>query len=174
MPAVNLGDYQLLVVAYTDDGAYLSATRTLRFRQGEAHVEVERRVSQVNTWLDVQLIIRNTGTLDVILYNLQDNLTGFQVLPKTTGDYSVQPSYNHWLDDSRVFIDLYEPGYSAYALHPDHILTIEYRVVPVLKEPVHWRTYTIGAEPMTLSTRVDYDDTILSFVRPAVLPMPDC
>lgn len=164
-----LGDYLLRVIAYADDDATLSTTRLIRIRQGEAHLDVERQVSQANTWFDVRLTLRNTGTLEIILFDLYDHLTGFQVLPSSTENYTVSATFNHWLDQAQVNIEFHKPPYHSYRLFPGESFTVSYRAFPVLRPPSHWRTYSIGTEPLQVSNRVDYVDTRSSFDRPATI-----
>jgi hypothetical protein len=164
---LGLGDHHVRAEAVGRAGGVETRTATVHIRRGERAVEVDRTVTWRDTYFDVDLEIRNSGTLAIELDSVEENMTGFQPFDVDDSVYTGTLTYDDETKEFSLSFDLFSNGHNYYLLDPDDSINLQYHAVPVLlpddaiahafgDQPVHvddyWSTFSEEIELPTLTT----------------------
>jgi len=166
--------YNIVARAYDSDWARHDIQTSIVIMEGKASLEVERTVTRVGNYFQVQLHVKNdaSATASVAIDSIKDYLTAFQAVSKTTTNYTVAPSYASYGSTRRqsyVEIDVFTPsGDDTVTLAPGSGFFVDYLIVPILyRDPVEYR---IGGRDIAVYLEVDGELEQRTFDRP-VLPL---
>lgn len=138
------GDYHLRVDAVTDGDCIQTVTRDFRIERGEPTLEVTRTVRRIGNVFEVELRLRNRGTVTFHCNRLIDNTEYLTPLSRVASDYEVSWSSTDIGRNCEVTIELGRDGHTEVDIAPGRTLTVSYEAIPV-KMPIHLLTrYAIG------------------------------
>ena len=142
-----VGQYEVLAAAVGRAGGIERREATIHVRRGERAVSVTRTVTQRDTGFEVDLEIRNTGTLDIQLDIVVENMIGFQPFDIEGAIYTGTPAYD---DDTKEFtltFDLFSGDDDYYLLRSGRTIRLSYRAALVLL-PDDSFTHAFGGQPV--------------------------
>jgi len=155
------GDYDVKVTLIEEGCIPVSCTRTVHIERARPELTLEsRRVTRDGNVLTVSLQFYNGGPVDAFIMEVEDRITGFQVLPSNDGKLGFWPDVTG--RDTRVVWN--DPaGQRVRSLHR---WTLDYQVIPALY--LGFDDYAMGEE----DTRVVYEDehgrgNAVTFYEPA-------
>ncbi len=166
--------FNIVARAYDSDWARHDVQTSNVIMEGKASLEVERTVTRVGNYFQVQLHVENdaSATASVTIDSIKDYVTAFQAVSKTTTNYTVAPSYAFYGSTRRqscVEIDVFTPsGDDTVTLTPGSGFFVDYLIVPILyRDPVE---YQIGGRDIAVYLEIDGVLVQRTFDRP-VLPL---
>ncbi|MDY7077725.1 MAG: DNRLRE domain-containing protein [Chloroflexota bacterium] len=162
-----LGTHTVEVVAHASDGNTDSEQRTFTIARGTPSLSLQRTVSRVANYFEVQLTLSNAAnaTLDAEVSRIFDYMHGFQVISKQTGQglqavtagtYTIRP-FSYFAGDFSIKIEFFDGGNDFITLAPGESFVVNYVVVPVMFESA--TNYTMG-DTGTLVHHKDGPDTL--------------
>ncbi|MCC6956026.1 MAG: hypothetical protein IT316_04475 [Anaerolineales bacterium] len=153
---MGAGRHIITADAYAGEMKKQTSVR-INFVRGEAVFHIERTVTQDDHQFRIGLRISNSGTRAAKLFNLTDNLDGFQPISKSTGYYDTGSLYSPDTQRNTFYFNLH-CGVNPYcALNPGDHLDLEYLAAPALYYR-HTHTYVIGNAPVELKYAYALED----------------
>lgn len=150
---LGAGVYGIRVDVTANEECKKTLFRDVTVERGEPELEVTRQVTRHGNYFEVWLTIENEGTASLVVDRLEDNLTGFQPITKTSDlpPYQVTADCRDLDGTCDISIDVSgDVGGWAETLEPDESLVLGYQVVPVLHPESDDVDYAIGDEPVVV------------------------
>jgi len=128
------GTHKLKVCAHTSPTVYTCAEQNMTIEQGQAQFEVTRSVVRDGNFFNINLFIKNTGSLELKIYSVEDWVK--QVQPSSFApngaNYTITSDYNSETRSARVAIEKKTTSDSIISLGPNSSSVVTYRVTPAL------------------------------------------
>ena len=144
-----LGTYTLEVQSYGPGGTSLVNSEYIEIMTGSAGLEIERHVSRTANYFEVSLDLHNPGTLPVTLEQLQERLSGFQLIEQTSGDWLVSCDLFPFSYGSSVTIQPNASGIHTLTIGPGSTETASYIAMPILGDDSAGLSHTFGTVEAT-------------------------
>jgi ELWxxDGT repeat protein len=138
------GNYEIRVDVVGNDDCTQTITHSFQIERGEPEIHVAREVTRIGNYFQVDIIVKNLGTLSEEFHEIDDIVYGFQPIAKNEADYDI--TANCPSNGYHCLIDITFPGGGGFTIEPESSKRFSYLAVPVLYPPGQAVPYGIGTQ----------------------------